>query len=1266
MLTSLELFGFKSFADRTLFEFSPGITCVVGPNGSGKSNVVDAIKWILGDQSAKSLRGKEMSDVIFNGSSSRKPAGFSEATLTFDNKSGLFPIESDEVRFGRRLYRSGDSEYLLNGAAVRLKDIKDIFLGTGAGTAAYSIIEQGRVDQILQANPTTRRVVFEEAAGISRYKNRKVDAERKLEKVAQNLLRLTDIVDEVEAQLNATRSQASKAAKYREISLELKQLWTGLAADDWRVLNSEIASLAQQEAEFEQQLEALAGQINATEAEKSALDSQLADIDDELRGEERRVAAVREQLAARESTIRHQTAREVELTTEIERLRSERVVLAAEAAAVVRDLSETTARLRQFEDRVHTQREALAERETACRGLQSELAEHHAWIGQRRGDADQVRQQISQAERQSLRLNSQLESLEQTLAGLVTQLTALEIASRSADDILVDRRADSDVAEQQHREAVAAQEQARTCRQSLLDDRLQLEQKLAKQRERRSAAVARIHVLEDLEKRQEGVSIGVREILRRAHDSPHAPWNEILGSVGDLLQVALEHAPLVEVALGQRSQLVVVRRQQPIIDYLNRQAAPISGRVGFLELGRPPAGGYRQSGLAALDLLGQPGVVCRADELAEEITEAPGLATQLLSDTWITAALDAAIALSATHPGCRFVTQQGELVDLDGTVYAGTIPNTTALVSRRSELRDLKHEIIRLDRDLERGTERSEQLLSDLAEAQSVLAEAELRARTDHQRWTEVRSRAEEQAREVDRITAEYQRLEEQQRVHLHQRTTIQTELARITTDRERLQSEQDHIDQDLVAAQARVRGVDSQLAEVRDELKTQQLELAKHDERLHGLRDVLARLTSDQQERVARREQADARLTEVKQSLRQCRLTILGTRADLDLCFLQVEERSRGAKRLSLLRRDVRAGWSAIAKEEETLHKRRRAAQDQRHQSEIRLRELRHNLAGLDERLREEYQTPLEEFVTQGLSAYRDFLAERDPDSLSAAVAPIASEPVDDTEPTDDLDYIPADETPSQVESPTDFAFERLYSVGTIPFAAARPELEEQVNRLRRKLKLLGSVNTDALNELDDLESRFTQMSAQLQDLQEAKAALEDIIRRINKESRRIFLETFDSIRTNFRELFRKVFGGGEGDIILEDAENVLECGIDIVARPPGKELRSITLLSGGEKTMTAVALLFAMFKSKPSPYCILDEVDAALDEGNVDRYVNIVKEFAAGTQFVVITHRKRTMTAANVLYGVTMEQAGVSKRMSVRFEDVNDDGHIRAKEAA
>ncbi|MCA9055339.1 MAG: chromosome segregation protein SMC, partial [Planctomycetaceae bacterium] len=559
---------------------------------------------------------------------------------------------------------------------------------------------------------------------------------------------------------------------------------------------------------------------------------------------------------------------------------------------------------------------------------------------------------------------------------------------------------------------------------------------------------------------------------------------------------------------------------------------------------------------------------------------------------------------------------------------------------------------IRLDRDLEQGGKRLVQLESELSDARSVLAATESGTRSEHEQLAAARSRVDAALRDVERIAAEYSRIEEQHRQQTGQRTLLQTQLDESHRTREELQGRSDEIESDLATARDRSRDVAAQLATVQEELKQQQLELAKHDERLTGLRDVLSRLAADQQERVARRTQADERLRTRVDALRQARLTILSTRGELDHQFLDVERLGRGVARLAAQRRDVRNRWSAIAQQEEQLHKQRRKIQDERHNAEIRLRELRHSLATLDERIQEEYQQPLSDFVSQGFSAFRVYLAVRAP-------AVEIDEVVDNVDASVDE----AQQALGDVSGADQSEVDSIYTAASIPFAEVRPQLEEQVNRLRRKLKLLGSVNTDALNELDDLESRFTHLSAQLQDLQEAKAALEDIIRRINKESRRIFLETFETIQGNFRILFRKVFGGGEGDIILEDPENVLECGIDIVARPPGKELRSITLLSGGEKTMTAVALLFAMFKSKPSPYCILDEVDAALDEANVDRYVNIVKEFAETTQFVVITHRKRTMTAANVLYGVTMEQAGVSKRMSVRFEDVNDDGHIRTR---
>ncbi|HCO24293.1 MAG TPA: chromosome segregation protein SMC, partial [Gimesia maris] len=408
MLKSLELFGFKSFADRTIFEFSDGITCVVGPNGSGKSNVVDGIKWVLGDQSPKSLRGKDMTDVIFNGSAGRKANAYAEATLTFNNRQGFLDIDADEVQIGRRLWKNGDSEYLLNRNPVRLKDIRDLFMGTGAATSAYSIIEQGRVDQILQANAATRRVVFEEAAGISRYKSRKVDAERKLERVGQNIQRLTDIVDEVEAQLNSTRSQASKAAKYREVSSELRKLWMGMAADDWRHLTSQQSSLKARIGQYQQRIEELNADYQTYEEKLAAIDAEVSEFDDQLRAVEKKLSSHREGIAGNQTAIEHQLERKQEFETEIIRLRKQRILMARRTSEIQKDLEAVTQEKLKSESGFQEQRQKLEETRARITAVTAEV--------------DAASEQIQRKQQQVHELNKTSLTLDNRVFSMRTQL----------------------------------------------------------------------------------------------------------------------------------------------------------------------------------------------------------------------------------------------------------------------------------------------------------------------------------------------------------------------------------------------------------------------------------------------------------------------------------------------------------------------------------------------------------------------------------------------------------------------------------------------------------------------------------------------------------------------------------------------------------------------------------------------------------------------------------------------------------------------------
>ena len=680
------------------------------------------MKWILGDQSAKSLRGKEMTDVIFNGSAARKPSAYAEATITFDNASGWLPSDAQEVQIGRRIWRNGDAEYLLNRATARLKDIKDLFMGTGAGTAAYSIIEQGRVDQILQANPTSRRAVFEEAAGISRFRARKIEAQRKLERVAQNLERLTDIVDEVEAQLNSTRSQAAKAAKYREVSVGLKQWWHGLAADDFRHLTAELAVVETGLASSAGRIETLTEQQRQIESREAAFDAELSKLDDTLREVERRGASGREAIAGHDTTIQHQSARLGEIETELARLQKQQLILGRRARETHDEIALKRQRLTEFEIEHAENRQQIAAHDEQLQHALKSLATQRDRQEQDRTRRLELTKSASTTSSTVATLRAALSAVQTAHAKTQSQLDLLDgtIAEQELERDKSLSRVDDAVQSQTAAQQVLRATQAK--RVSLLGEQDQSKQRLAEQREQRSAALARKSLLEDLELRQEGLGIGVKDILNRARSSPQPPWNSVVGSVADLLDVDLEHAALLEVALGPRAQLIVLREYQPLLDYLNQGTVQLTNRVGFIAIpdraaSQPVPDVMQQSRFVHLqldpallpDLSREPGVVMRADALVLSDRGTTGLAAAILADTWIVRTMEDAVRLatgsataspSAVRHSLRFVTLQGELLEANGSLYVGTIRSETALLSRRSELRRIKNDLLLLDRDI--------------------------------------------------------------------------------------------------------------------------------------------------------------------------------------------------------------------------------------------------------------------------------------------------------------------------------------------------------------------------------------------------------------------------------------------------------------------------------------------------------------------------------------------------------------------------------------
>ena len=1206
MLKALEIAGFKSFADRTRFEFPPGITVVVGPNGSGKSNIVDAIKWVLGEQSAKSLRGHEMADVIFNGSGTRRALNAAEITVTFDNSKHLLAIDAPEVAITRRVYRGGEGEYLINRNPARLRDIRDLLSGTGMGTQAYSVIEQGKVDVLLQSSPRDRRAIFEEAAGISRFKLRKLEALRRLERVEQNVLRLSDIVDEVEGRLRSVRAQAGKARRYKEHTNRLQELRTQVGQVDWKRLTERLTV-------FDDELESLDQERNATATEAEGQGTQLTDVEhrvdevsEQIRQSELRIATHRERIAAAESTAQHERNRVTDLEQEIARYQRQLATMNARAGDLQQQLRDTTAALEAAEQ---NHREVAVRLVEAERGLTDTIES----LDRLRGENQQHRTAHDDAMRQAAALLGEIRSLESQSAAAesVRQHSGERLAELDvAIDVL--QRQLTDLRQRRDEASARAQQQA----ERLAADRDQLAQyrrqhaagqnTLADLGRRHAGAVERAAVLEELVRRHDGLSAGVKEVLSRSANTGDGVFRNVFGLVADLFQVGVETAPLVEIALGQVSQHLVAARSGELMSYLQAESHRLGGRVGFVWLDEGTKDSeLHPSPLSPLPsplLEGRPGVLGRADRFVKTDARFAPLVERLLGRTWFVEKLSHALLLArSVGPGLCYVTLAGELLDPDGTLTVGPRNITTGQISRRSQLRALEAQIVELKTAIEAASANQAELderieahaqLVDRREAEhrqtsdalsdsrlAVAASEERRSQLDQQRASLLEELNEAQAR----FNAAQAPLADARRKQTH----IETALAETEAALRRLGEE-------IQTLEGRRQATDRETTEIK-------VELAKSDERLRNLHARTRQFEESREERDRALEEIHLRLSEASERSQQSRQNILQAESEIATLYLDKETSAALTVELVNQREALHERRGALTAEIQKLQGRLHKLEEKMHAVELSANEVRHERGALADRLREDYGIELA-----------------------------------------DLEHHPTDEEQRQ-----------------------RDEVQQEIEELRQKIANLGNVNLEALDELEQLESRHKTLFDQYNDLTSAKSSLEKIIDKINADSRRLFSETLETVRGHFQTLFRDLFGGGRADIVLEEDVDLLDSGIEIVARPPGKEPRSISLLSGGEKTMTCVALLLAIFRSRPSPFCVLDEVDAALDEANIDRFTQVLKDFLAWTQFIIVTHSKKTMTCADTIYGVTMQESGVTKQVSVRFEDVSDDGRILSDRA-
>ncbi len=1198
MLKALELAGFKSFADRTRFDFPDGITVVVGPNGSGKSNIVDAIKWVLGSQSPKGLRGKDMSDVIFKGSQTRKAAAAAEATIIFDNEDGNLPVDAPEVHVTRRVYRSGESEYLINKQAVRLKDVKNLIRGTGIGIDAYSLIEQGKVDRMLQANAKDRRAIFEEAAGISRFKAKKLEAERRLARVQTNLTRLSDIVDEVGSRLKSIRSQASKAERYRQASDKLKGLRTQIAWTDWLSLKEELdeietdfESAANRKAELESQREAM------TQKRQSA-DLELQEIAEKARESEEQRADFRQQIAEfsgrRDADQSMMGEMRLTVANSLRRMRG----LQSQANSTATGLQDALSRLSQYKtelDAATARREELDQERGTVQTETNKVLEQRNEL--QRGHLVAVREL---ADQESSRQRTQTR-----LAEAARTLISLRKRAEAASTLL--KQAESQVGTADE-SVVTLTDQIDSLAKDIeiADAKVQESRRTLKRRSEEVAALSaklegvteRFNVLDELNKRQEGISGGVQTILQQLQSSTHGLASFVQGLVVDCFEVDVKVAPLIDAALGPRSQYLVVQGNKLQEAIVNGEFE-INTRVGLIRIDELPK--RRPGDRIRLD--GLRGVVGRGDRLVSCDETHTELIHHLLSNTWVVDSLATAFGLrKLSGAGLRFVTSAGELLESDGTTVVGPPGLTSGLVSRRSELAATEQDVKHYRFQVSEG-EKEVERLSKLVDEQA----AELgRLEQQHRALVTDRVAAESEAKHVR------QRLEAQQLVC----GDLDAELLATTTNKSQAESENRLFEQRITDGKKRI--------------ETLELELAESDETLSGSQAALQAATNAVMD-------ASVQVAKAEQKYEALNISLEQQRHDQNQRELAVQEALSQSEQG---RGKIQELISRIA------------------EAAISLTGLNEQLSGTDQSLQllAEQAKTVRDSNREILKASEQ--AMQDAAKASEAVHAIGAKRENAFLRRDTLadrlmeDYeidLQNDEPPEDLQAPED-----------------RDTVEAEITRLRTQLQRTNNVNMEALEELEGLQQRYDELHSQYQDLSAAKDSLQRIIGRINADSRRLFMDTLEAIRQNFQKLYRKSFGGGHADLVLEESEDPLEAGVDIVATPPGKPSFSNSLLSGGEKALTAVALLMAIFQYRPSPFCVLDEVDAPFDEANIGRFVAVLNEFLDHSKFVIVTHSKKTMTSATTLYGVTMQESGVSKQVSIRFEDVSEDGEINEGEAA
>jgi len=1165
----LEIVGFKSFVDKTVLEFQEGTTAVVGPNGCGKSNIVDAIRWTMGEQSAKSLRGSAMEDIIFAGSETRKPVGMAEVSLIFNNEGGsATPIFGDrsEIMVTRRLFRSGESEYLLNQTPCRLLDITELFMDTGVGTRTYSIVEQGKIGLILNAKPEDRRYLIEEAAGVTKFKARKKSALRKIDATRQNLVRLGDIIAEIKRQMNSLKRQAQKAERFKKHRDELKGIETRLAFDRYQELGRNISSGDDREKERRQLLAGIDAELNAGQLKLENLRLGRATREKEVSGRQEELYRLTGQIQKLEGEM-ELARREVDnLGRQQETLVIEKEEAVRNQSNLARDAETTRLEIARMGDELQRKRievdndqNRLTELVSAERELAVRLEDSRKDLLVLLTDLSQLVSREGEMDRLDRSLQERTDRNHKEATGLKQRLEETQQRTTAGERALAGIRERRSGLQKSHQDLAA---QVEKFRRQLAEK----EEQLLSRREVANRLRSRLDSLQQLEKNLEGYGAGVQLILKEPEFQ-----NRLGGVMADALEVPVRYEAAVEAVLSERLQAILAPRRedaQAAGTFLGRREA----RCSFLLPGFYPEIAPVPDAIPMIDL-----IQVRAD--------AAKAVRGLLQGVYLVANLDPYFS-GPLPPGVTLVTEEGNVLTFRGEMVAGGKQALDhGLLSKKREIKDLKRQVKAADQTVEELQMLREKNRLVLTEAEKEVRELEIAMHQKELKLVDLEKDLERIAGEGDRLQDRLEVLSlEEEQLHEEQENLKRQRLATVE-GKSRQERDRGGKEQKVANLQAEANALQGQTAGFRDRVMAGKVAVASLKEKEAAARHRLEQLEQRRKEQGARIDLLQRRWEEAGEN----RQLHHGREAELKIQREELLTQLEGFKqRFETARSLFDEENRHIDVQEKSLQAIRTRLDQTRqllNEQQLKNRELQMEAGHLRQAMEEKYRVDLEKF---------------------------------------------------RPDEPEEIDVDRL---------------AHRRDQLQRLIGEIGEVNLTAIEEFRDLEERYQFLTTQQEDLEQSLRSLQTAITKINRTTRSRFREAFDMINQKFQEVFPRLFHGGRGELRLTDEQDLLEAGIDIIVQPPGKKLQNVTLLSGGEKALAAVALIFAIFLCKPSPFCILDEVDAPLDDVNIGRFNDMVRQMTDQSQFILITHNKRTMEIADTLYGVTMEEPGVSKMVSVRL---------------